>query len=139
MPGVIYRVLPKTTFDFSSMNGNNQSLSYVVTRGIDVSAYMEATALFRVHSYSITHTPSLKIEFWPEVPTPEDPGLNSEFSGSGPTLAWTVALSGLSVPACNLVGTVTSGFFLRLKVTGVQGATAGTLIATISADLVARS
>jgi hypothetical protein len=138
MPGVIYRILPKTTFTFSGLTGANQFMTYALTRNIDCSAYKEVTAIWRIHSYSISQTPSVKLEVWNELTTPEDPGMNPEYSAVTST---TITLSGLTVPYLTLAGATLGalGSLMRVKVTGQQGATAGTLVVTVSGDLVAKS
>jgi hypothetical protein len=139
MPSVIYRALSKTTFNFNSLNGNNQTFGYTVARHLDVADFYEFSVIWRIHSVSITQTPSVKLEVWAEVPTEDDPGMNCE---TGFITTTTVALSSLAVPYVIVQGKTANnywGYSLRLKVFGIQGATAGNLVVTLSADLVGKS
>jgi hypothetical protein len=138
MPGTIIRALPKTTYDFSTLTQANQTMVLTVAKAIDVSAYREVNALVRIHSANFNNTPSFKVDFYPENPSPEDP--SQDFIGNS-LLTVNQAFSGLAVPYLNIQTIPTPyGGFLRIKLTGVQGGTASTTFNfAISIDINAKS
>jgi hypothetical protein len=140
MPGMIIKALPKTTYDFSTLTGANQTMVLTVARGIDVSAFREATALMRVHSINFNQSPSVKIDIFPEAPTSEDPSQDF-IATTAVASSGTVALNSFTAPYLNIQPFSTPfGAFLRIKVTGTQGATASTTFNfAISIDIVAKS
>lgn len=142
MPGVIYRVLAKAPYDFSSV-ATGASQTYNIAKAIDVSAYREATAVIRLHAVSISasSTPSISVVVLPEAPTAEDPALDFIYN---PGTVTTVVLSSAST-APQLVETNVStpfGGFLRVNVLGNQPSAANkatTFQVTLSIDIVAKS
>ena len=139
MPGIVYRALHKMTYDFSTL-GNSQSVVYQAAKAIDVSAYREANLIVRVHSYNVSGSgTSITVNVYPEAPTDEDPA--TDFIGTS-TVATTGTISQTNTfPLLNVQGVSTPfGGWLRIKLTGTQGATASTTFSvTISIDIVAKS
>src|SRR5215813_8240999 len=74
MPGIVYRALSKTTYDFSA-TAAGKSTTYIVAKGIDVSQYREGTLIVRIHpGGSFTGgAPSFTVNVYADAPTPEDP------------------------------------------------------------------
>ncbi len=141
MPGVIYRVLSKTTYDFGSVPLSS-STTYTVAKAIDVSAYREATALVRIHGLSINaNTPAINVSIQAEAPTSEDPANDFIAAGNVALTGSIVLSSAYSTPTLTLVSIATTfGGFLRVKVQGIQGGTASsTFLVTLSVDIVAKS
>jgi len=143
MPGIIYRVLPKTTFTFSGLTSPSSQLPFDFATGIDVSQYREVTMMWRIHNYTITNTPSVKLDIYAEFPTPEDPGMNSIFNAAVPTT--TIPLSGLAVPYLAIAGNGmwngSGSSFLRVRITPVQPSLPASypFVVTMSGDMVAKS
>jgi hypothetical protein len=138
MPGVIYRVLSKTTYDFSTV-AVSSGFTLSVARAIDVSGYREATLLLRIHAVSFNNTPTVKLDALYEDPTQEDPA--ADFIGTVSLAGISVPLSGLTVPFLTAAPISTPfGGFLRIKLTGSQGTPASNPFSvTLSADIVAKS
>lgn len=141
MASVMYRVLPKTTLNFTSLNGGGQLFEFYPVQHIDLTSWAEFNAIYRIHSYSISDTPSIRMLMRPEFPTSDDPGMDSH----GQTI-WAstglVALSGLTTPWMKVVSSLSGqgwGYSLRLRVDGQQGTTPGNFAVTVSVDLVAKS
>ncbi len=141
MPGIVYRALVRTAYDWGNLSINNSQV-YTVAKNIDVSAYREATAIIRVHSLNITAatTPSVTVTVLPEGQTNEDPQLDFVASPASTTTIVLSNVAGLA-PLLNLTALTTPfGGYLRVKVSGNQGpAQSTTFQVTLSIDIVAKS
>jgi hypothetical protein len=81
MPAEIVRLLPRQKFDFAAISGKT-SVDMVVVSHVDVSAFMEATLLVRVHEQNIVADGTIKLWVQPEAPTTEEPGTDFAVDGS---------------------------------------------------------
>jgi hypothetical protein len=139
MPGVIYRAVPKTTYDFSSLPASSR-VSLWIAKAIDVSGYREAEMAIRVHAASISGAPSISLEAWPEGPTSEDPSQDfigqNAFASSG-----TMTLSSSGPTFYGIVPLTPSfGSHLRIKLGANQPSSASTTFQiSLSVDIVAKS
>jgi hypothetical protein len=96
MPGIVYRALPKTTYDFSATAASSTT-TYIVVKGLDLSQFREGTLIVRVHSGSFTSgAPSVKVEVFPDAPTAEDPSVEFEAAAA---VATTGAITGFTAVA----------------------------------------
>lgn len=142
MPGIVYRALPKTTYDFSLLTAGTQSSAIWVAKGLDVSQYREGTALIRIHGYTfLSNNPAIKVEVFAEAPTQEDPATDFIYASAACTTG-TVSLSGLVAPNLNVlsIGSTPMGAYLRIKLTGTTGIALSTPFnVTLSVDIVAKS
>ena len=143
MPGVIYRALSKTTYDFSSGTGmvNSSSALITVAKGVDVSAYREATLALRIHSIAAgASTASIRVDVFPEAPTQEDPATDFIGPNTVATTTTIVVSSSLS-PTLNLQPLSPNfGAALRVKLAANQPSVVlSTFLVTLSIDLVAKS
>src|SRR5690349_14463142 len=74
MAGSRIQVLPRTTFNYTAVQGGQSSPLVILTKNLDVSSYREAVLLVRVHTYTISQ-PGAKITVaaTPTAQTTEDP------------------------------------------------------------------
>ena len=138
MPGQYYKLLiPRTKLDFSAL-GISQSQSVFMKRYIDVSQYRELTLVVRVHALNITNTGNIQVLLFAEGPTTEDPVYDAYASGLWSGLQLT---SSIVAPTLTLASPVllNVGSSVAIQVVGSQGTSAGTVTATISVDVAAKS
>jgi hypothetical protein len=142
MPGIVYRALPKTTYDFAA-TAVGATTTYVVAKGIDVSQFREGTLVVRIHSGSQTGgsgtAASVTVQAFADAPTAEDPALDFEAAAA---CATTGAITAFTTTGLTLVNLTTPfGGSVRVKVSGTQRGTtvATTFLVTISVDIVAKS
>jgi len=76
MAGMVLRVVPKRTLDFTNVSSIGASQEIVLAQGIDVSDWREVSMMVRLHQNSIVSTVG-KIELYAymEGRTGEDPGI----------------------------------------------------------------
>ncbi len=139
MPGIVYRALPKTTYDFSATAASSTT-TYIVVKGLDLSQYREGTLIVRIHSGSFTSgAPSVKAEVFADAPTAEDPA--TEFEGAA-AVATTGAITNFNTTVSLTLVNLTTPFgsSVRVKVSGTQSATPATNFkVTFSIDIVGKS
>lgn len=143
MPGTVYRALSKTSYDWSSINTSGSITHSYVAKAIDVSAYREATIIARLHAVSILgagSAPTIKINTYPEAPTPEDPANDFILTSSPTTITFSLTTAS-TAPQVQLATMNTPfGGWLRVEVQPTQSSTQATQFqATLSVDIVAKS
>jgi hypothetical protein len=118
----------------------SQSQVLTVAKWINVSAYREATIVGRLHAMNFNQAPSYKVEVFAEAPTEEDPSIDFINSLTAATTN-NVLLSSQTAPGIAIMNVnAPFGGFLRIKLTGIQGATASTIFnMTLSFDIIAKS
>src|SRR5438552_13791562 len=77
MAGMVIRVIPKRTLDFSSVSsGSGQAEEIVLAQGIDISQWREVTMAVRTHANSFSGAiGQIDINAYLEGRTTEDPGI----------------------------------------------------------------
>jgi hypothetical protein len=145
MAGKIYRVLSRTTFDFSTMNGNG-AIRFTVAKGVDLSEYSEATLITRCHHFDYSNNSAVQVQVFAESPTMEDPA--KEFiKGYLPTDPLNATpLVSRSVPYTPVGGflgvdliPIPFGGLVRVTVMGSNAVVSNPFTVTLSADIVAKS
>ncbi len=126
MPTDVIKVIPKTTYDFTS-----GSATHVVCRALDVTASSQGALLVRAHDHSIASGGSVVVTVKISAPSHEEPSI--DFIGDEVASA---TLNSSSPAAPLLIKDdldAAFGGFLWVEVVGTQGS--GTTSATISCDL----
>jgi hypothetical protein len=126
MPTDVIKVIPKTTYDFTSGGS-----THVVCRALDVTDSSSGSLLVRSHDHSISSGGSIDVVVRISAPSHEDPSI--DFVGN----AVATATLDSSTPAAPLLLKddldPSFGGFLWVEVVGTKGS--GTTKATISCDL----
>lgn len=126
MPTDVIKVIPKTTYDFTT-----GSSTHVICRALDVTSSSSGSLLVRSHGHSISSGGSIEVIVKISAPSHEDPSI--DFVGSAVA---TVTLNS-STPAAPILLKddldPLFGGFLRVEVVGTKGSS--TTQATISCDL----
>ncbi len=126
MPTDVLKVIPKTTYDFTS-----GSSTHVVCRALDVTNSSSGALLVRSHAHTISSGGSIDVVVKISAPSHEDPSI--DFVGN--TVA--TATLGESTPVAPLLLKddldASFGGFLWVEVVGTKGSS--TTQATISCDL----
>ena len=145
MPGGTVRALAKTKYTFTSLS-TGAGVEVVIAKGLDVSAYPEATLLARLHAKNIspnTGTWTVKLILRPDAPTPDDPA--SEWTQLTVTDLATVTFDkNSSVGAFDLQKISSANAFggwLKLILKPTQSATTpeSPFEITVSADIIVKS
>lgn len=132
MSGVVHSVITKRAFTFSSLT-NAGDMEVVLVRAMDVTDAKDITLSVRVHSRTVSGG-SIQVIARAISLTSEEPDV--DFLSAGSDLA-TITLNA-SAPTLHLASLSTPfGSMIRILVKGT-GATASTITATISIDLVVR-
>jgi hypothetical protein len=143
MPGVIYRALQKTTFDWSSIPASSSATKIDVAKALDVSAYREATLIVRIHSLTIVgagSAPTLIVNAIPEAPTAEDPSLDFLDSTHQSSLTLNFTTSSTAPQLSEAYLSTPFGGWLRIQLNPTQSATVATTFrVTVSIDIDAKS
>lgn len=126
MPTNVIKVIPKTTYDFTS-----GSSTYVVCRALDVTDSSSGSLLVRSHDHTITSGGRIEVVVKISAPSHEEPSI--DFVGD----AVATATLDSSTPAAPLLLKEdldpSFGGFLRVEIVGTKGSS--TTQATISCDL----
>jgi hypothetical protein len=77
MAGVVLRVMPKRTLDFTNVSsGTGQAEEIIIAQGIDISSWREASLMVRTHANNISGAiGEIDIYAYVEGRTAEDPGI----------------------------------------------------------------
>jgi hypothetical protein len=139
MSGVLVNILPKRTFDFSNV-ASGSSQKYTIAERIDISQYVDATLILRIHS-AVASGGTIAFEVYGDGFTAEDPSLKFAtpvaLAAVGTTISSTVVAPALQT-AGNSTGVNLSGRFALFRVTASR-TSASNLNATVSADLLLKS
>jgi len=142
MAGIVLRVIPKRTLDFTSVSsGTGQAEEIVLAQGIDVSAWREVSLMVRAHSNAITATVgTIDIYAYLEGRTAEDPGIL--FASTAP-VGTVVSLSSVNSAPYYQVASLgpNVGALIKIAAKGTRTASSGanTIRADISIDLSCKS
>jgi hypothetical protein len=141
MAGAVITILPKRVFDFSNLVAGGPSQQCIVAQRIDVSQFVDAVLVLRVHS-AVASGGTIAFEIYGDGHTEEEPGLQFVTSGTLAAIGTTIS-SSVAAPVLQTIGnasgtTNVSGRYALFRVTGNR-TSAFTLSATVSADLVLRS
>jgi len=132
MAGILIPILPKRSFDFSSTTvGTAQHL--VLVERIDISQYIDGILAVRVHSLTLNGADILELDLFGDGYSGQDPSMDFVTTSN---LFPDMLLN--SAPGLFTYGGTVLGQFVRLVLSAFH-ATAGTMSATLSADLVLRS
>lgn len=144
MPGGVIRALPKTKYNFASLIASS-GVEVVVAKGLDVSAYREATLLCRMHEKDIGGgAGNWKVEMIvrADAPTTEDPGAEWTPTPAADLATVTIDSSSSAYNSFQLdsVNTPFGGWLkLIIKPTQSSGSAETTFQIVLSADLIVKS
>lgn len=137
MSGMVHNVISRRQFTFTTVAGSG-TLDIPLVRAIDVSEAKAVDVVVRVHALTgASATATIAIHSRAISLTSEEPDV--DFTNS--TELGTVTLNNLTPTApCLALGALTApyGHMIRMFVRGIQPASAVTLSATLSVDLVVR-
>lgn len=136
MVGTVHNIITRRQFTFTSVTGSN-NLDIPLVRAIEVADAKAIDVLVRVHALTVSSTAAITIHSRAVSLTSEEPDV--DFTNS--TELGTVTLNASTPAAPSLVTASLSGTFghmLRMFIRGTQPASAVTLTATLSIDLVVR-
>jgi hypothetical protein len=141
MAGIVMRVIPKRTLDFTSVSsGSGQAEELVLAQGIDISPWREVSLMVRAHSTSFGgNVGQIDIYGYMEGRTPEDPGIL--FATTSPL--GTVTINSATVAPFYAVNSLGSnlGSLVKIAAKGTRTSSTGTNLiqAAISIDLSCKS
>jgi hypothetical protein len=133
MSGRVVNLFSMRQFDFSNV-GDDDTLELPIVKALDVSQYTEGKIVVRIHNHSVPSGGSIDIKAYITAPSVEDPSV--EFTATS-AIGSASVVYGSANPGL-VTGNITSNFggMLKITVLGDQPATATTMTATLSADLV---
>jgi hypothetical protein len=133
MSGIVHTILTRRTFTFTNL-GNTLTQDVPLMRAVDVTDAKDITLAVRVHSRTFSGGGSIQVIARAISLTSEEPDV--DFLSAGSDLA-TITLN-TAAPTLHLASLSTPfGQMVRVLVVGT-GATAATITATISIDLIVR-
>lgn len=131
MAGVTHRIVNKRTYTFTELQAG-QTQTLVLHRGIDASAYREATLLVAVHSSAATTNNTIEVLAVPVVLTDDEPQTDFVENAAAATATIDADLTGqlLAQPLSDNFGSM-----IQIHISGRQDSTTVTLEAEITVDL----
>lgn len=135
MSGTTIQLLEPTKYKFNDVIANG-FVTIPAAQNIDVTAYTTGSLLVRIHEISMGGLASVEVKVQQVLPSAQDPG--RFFQGQ---VIGTVGVSN-NDPAGRLLSqeiSIPLGSYLTLLVDGMQGASTGTNVITISVDLSLKS
>jgi hypothetical protein len=141
MAGMVLRVIPKRTLDFTNVSsGSGQAEEIVLAQGIDISPWREVSLMVRAHSTSFGgNIGEIDIYAYLEGRTAEDPGIL--FATTSP-LGLVAITSSTQAPSytVNSLGN-NLGAMLKIAAKGTRTSSSGTNLikADVSIDLSLKS
>lgn len=135
MAGTLHNVCARRTFTFSN-TAVSSTIEIPVVRAMDVTDAKAIELLVRVHAVTIGSTATIAVKAYAISITSEEPDV--DFLNS--TAVGTVTLNSSTVTESLSLATLSTpfGHMLRISVAGTQAASAQTITATLSIDLLAR-
>lgn len=141
MAGMVLRVIPKRTLDFSSVSsGSGQAQEIVLAQGIDISQWREVSLMVRTHVNSFSGAiGNIQIYAYSEGRTAEDPGVLFTTT----TAQGTVTIDQTVVAGSYSVNALPSNFGSMIKIaakgTRTNSTTGNFIKADVSIDLSMKS
>lgn len=137
MVGTVRNVITRRVFTFTNV-GDNDTMDIPLVRGIDVSSAKAIDVVVRIHAATVASGGTITIHSRAISLTNEQPDV--DFTNSTELGTLTINNTVATAAPTLLLGTLTApfGHMIHMFVRGTQPASAVTLTATLSIDLVLR-